>query len=162
MKRLLFAGVAMLVVATAAWALQNTPTPIVNPPETGEFSGVQDQVVDMARLKVGSGTLTAGGSATAATGTLNFASGVVTWPANLTIISNATATLTLTNSKVQAGDVVFGMIDSTGAAAGSVPEVASVQVSAGQVVFVLTNASATSPAIPVKVYYLVVTKGNPN
>lgn len=156
------AAIFFAVGVLFAYAANITPTPIVGPTETGEWSAMSQQVVDMARIKPGFGSGTAGGSASAATFTSNTAAGSATWPANLTIISNATATFTLTNSKVQAGDAALCMLDSTGAAAGSVPEVASVQVSAGQLVCVLTNASATSPAVAVKIYWLILTQGNPN
>lgn len=108
---------AFCVMTLPAFAVQTTPTPPVAP-EDGENSSSQSQIVDVARLKIGFGTITAGGTAAAATATLNFASGQVTWPANLTIVSNAQATLTLTDSKIQAGDIVQGWLDDTGAAAG--------------------------------------------
>jgi hypothetical protein len=54
------------------------------------------------------------------------------------------------------------MIDTTGATAGSVPNLTSVQMSAGQVVFVITNSTATTLTTAIKIYFLVITAGNPN
>jgi len=162
MKQFLLAGVGALMLVGRALALEPTPTPPVPPTETGEDKTPAQQILNMARLKLGFGTITAGGSAAAATATLNNAAGIVTWPAALTIVSNATATLTLTSNKITTGDIVVGMLDATGAAAGAIPEVASVQVSNNQAIFTLTNASTTSPAVAVKLMYFVITHGNPN
>lgn len=163
MKRLLLALLSAVAVVSISYAIQPTRTPPVPPTETGEDSLHSGEIFNMARVKPGfTQNTTAAGTAAAATLTANTAAGSVTWPAPLTVVSNAVATLTVTDSKVQAGDAVLCMVDSTGAAAGSVPEASSVQVSNGSFVCVLTNASATSPAVAVKVYWLVLTQGNPN
>jgi len=166
MKQFLYGCALALVLMGRALAAEPTPTPIVGPNETGEDKTAAQQVFNMARLKLGGAAITATGTAAAATvltaANYNYASGIVTWPAPLTIVSNATATLTMANTKIQAGDIVMGILDATGAAAGAIPEVASVQVTAGQAVFTLTNASATSPAVAIKVMFFVITKGNPN
>lgn len=163
MKRILPALAALLAASAIAFALNITNSPIIGPTENGENSLSSQQVVDVARLKPGMTVATAGGSASAATLTANTAAISATWPANLTITSDATATLTWTTSKAQAlGDGVLCTLDRNGSAAAAVPFVAGVALTAGQVVVTLSNSSATSPAAPVIVYCLILTQGNPN
>jgi hypothetical protein len=152
---------SILGCISVAWAIQSTPTPLVAP-ETGEASIHQAEILDMARFKPGQCTLTTTGSEAAQTGTCNGASGVITSGFTVTVVSNAVDVMTITNSKVQAGDICIAMVDDTGAAAASVLEAASCRVSASQILVRLTNASATSPAVAAKVYFLIATKGNPN
>jgi len=163
MKRALAGGILLALLGSVALALIATNSPIIGPTETGEWSAMQQQVVDVARLKPGMTVATAGGSASAATLTANTAAIAATWPANLTIVSDATATLTWTTTKAQAlGDGVLCTLDRNGSAAAAVPFVAGVALTAGQVVVTLSNSSATSPAAAVIVYCMIITQGNGN
>lgn len=167
MKRFALAGGLALacIFGLFAHAANITLTPIVGPTETGENSAGAQQVTDMARLKVGMGTLSASGGPTAFTGTLNFAAGIITLPSATVAASGSNSTtMTLTNSKVQAGDEVQCTIDSTNSApAGATPFCASVKVSAGQIIFVISDASATAmTAANLFVHYIINTQGNPN
>lgn len=129
--------------------------------EKGECSQFEDQIMDVARLKPGAGTVTSTGTSSAQTATLNAACGVITTGATtLSVAQDATATVTLTNSKVQAGDMVLAMVDATGASAGSQPFIANVVVSAGSVVFTIGNPASTTLGTGVKIYFLVITAGN--
>jgi hypothetical protein len=166
MKRIALAGglalAYALTLAYFTYAAIATNTPIVPPNETGENSSMQQQVVDMARFKPGFTTATAGGTVTAATVTANTAAGSITWPGTLAIVSNATATLVITDSKVQAGDAADCVLDLNGAAAGSLPTVNGVIVTPGSLTCVLTNSTVTSPGYTPKIYFLIWTVGNPN
>lgn len=139
---------------------EGTPTPPVGL-ERGEWSYTRDEIVSMARFKPGFGTATASGTTSAQTVTLNNASGVITTGA-MSIGQDLLGTITMTNNKVQAGDAVFAMMDGTGATPNSVPVIASVQVTAGQVVFNLSSLSSTSSLTALSFYFMVATKGNPN
>jgi len=165
MKRIALAGGLALALCSQVFAANPTPTPIVPPTETGENSAGSQQVTDMARLKLGMGTVTASGGPTAFTATLNFASGIITTNGMTLVASGAGAcpnTITLTNNKIQAGDIVFAILDSTNSAAGA-PSVGSVKVSAGQVVILICNDTSTPmTASNVSTYFLVNTQGNPN
>jgi SpoU rRNA methylase family enzyme len=162
MKAFRAALAALLISGGITLAANITPTPVVPPNETGENSAASQQILDMARFKPGFCTVTTAGSEAAQTGTCNGASGLITSGFSITVISNAKDLMTITNNKVQAGDLCIAMIDDTGAAAASVPEVASCRVTAGQIVLVITNASATSPAAALKAMFLIITQGNPN
>lgn len=163
MKRLALASL-LIIIGWYAFALAAviTLTPIVPPNETGENSLSSQQIVDMARFKPGFCTVTTAGSEAAQTGTCNGAAGVITSGFSITVVSNAKDVVTITNNKVQAGDACLAIIDDTGAAAASVPEISSCRVSASQIVFNVTNASATSAAAALKYYFLILTQGNPN
>lgn len=164
MKQLnaLLIGAFMLVCASAAWALQNTPTPPVPPNETGEASQHQQEILDVARLKPGQCTVTTTGSSNANVGTCNGASGVITTNSISIAVTTGSAVVTIQNNKVQAGDIVLCTLDATGATATSLPDCSSVQVSAGQMIFTLTNTGAATEVANLKIYFLVLTKGNPN
>jgi hypothetical protein len=164
MKRLLLACVPLLVLAGVAWALQSTPTPVV-PPETGETSNVQDQIMDMARLKVGMCKTTATGSGAAAgtqTATCNGGSGSVTTVTMTFAAVGALNTVTVTNSKVNAGDICMVTVDPLTTTGTAAPEAMSCRVTANTLTILLINNLAVSPAGPINVNFLVVTTGNPN
>lgn len=167
MKRVALAGGLALacVLSYLAWAANITPTPIVGPTETGEWSAMQQQVVDIARLKPGLCTATATGSGAAGgteTVTCNGAWAQIT-TVSLTIATiGALNTVTVTNSKVQAGDGCVATVDATGAAATSAVFVQTCEVSASTLTIILTNILAVSPAAPVKINAMVLTQGNPN
>lgn len=161
----------MALAATAcagaiAYAANVTPTPIVGPTETGENSLGAQQVTDMSRFKLGSGTITASGSGTSFTGTLNFASGQVTLnAATLGASGTAQATLTLTNSKAQStNDFAFCALETfTGITAGAVPVCTANVTSAGTLTIQLADASATAmTSSTLVVNYMIITTGNPN
>ena len=163
MKRFLL-GVAVLLFSSAlAWGVtEGTKTPPVGG-ESGEDSLHQGEVFTVARIKPGMGTATFAVSGAAASGTLNTASGAVTLTATTAGASGASPTvLTLTNNKVQAGDIVFCEVDQTGATAGTVLE-CNPHVTAGTVTFSIYSATPTAlTSSTVIVYFFVLTKGNPN
>jgi hypothetical protein len=117
----------------------------------------------MARFKLGSGTLTSAVAGSAASGTLNSASGAWTLTSATAGASGATPTVaTLTNSKVQAGDIVICEIDQTGATAGSVLS-CNPHVTASTIAFSVYSATPTAlTASTIVLYFMVLTKGNPN
>lgn len=99
-----------------------------------------------------------GGTATAASGaaTLNRAAGVVTSEA-LTTAQNAIYTLTITNSEVEAGDIVMASV-ANGTNTQGTPMIGRVQPSAGSLVVQVINKHATSQAFngTVKVAFHVI------
>lgn len=155
MKRILSALAAIVCAGALAYAANVIPTPIVGPTETGENGLGAQQVTDMARFKLGFGTVTG-----ASPQTLNFAAGVVTTNSLATAASTST-TYTLNNTKVQAGDAVQCTIDpltSTGT-----PVCSGAHVTAGSIVFTIANvATATALNAPINIMFMVVTQGNPN
>jgi hypothetical protein len=166
MKRLALAGGLALALTLAALAANITPTPIVPPNETGENSASSQQVVDMARFKLGFCTATATGSGAAAgaeTATCNGAWAQVTTVSLTLNTVGALNTLTITDNKVNVGDGCMASVDATGAAAGSTIEAMNCSVTAANtIVVVIISNSTTSPAAPVKVNVLIGTSGNPN
>lgn len=153
---LLYAGLGVALAANV------TPTPIVGPTETGENSLGAQQVTDFARIKIGSCTTTTTGAEPSFSATCNGASGAITTNTNVTKVSGAVDLITVTNSKIQAGDFVQCTVDNTGAAAAAAAICSAAAVSTNQVIFQITNASATSPAHTLTIYFLVMTQGNPN
>lgn len=163
MKRIVSALAALLCAGAIAFALNITNSPIVGPTETGEWSAMSQQVVDVARFKPGMTVATAGGSVAAATTTVNTAAAQITWPGNITIVSGATATLTCTCSKAQAGDIVLASLSFTNTpTSGSAPAFVNTSVTNGQLVFTITNLTATSVAQTPVITWLLMTTGNPN
>lgn len=170
MRRLIIAA-ALLAASTACVLAQGTsgtaptiPTSPVSPTETGENSASNAQILSIARLKLGYCTGTTVVPEATQTVTCNGAMGILTTGMNITVVSNGKDLITVTNNKVLATDACIAMIDDTGAAAASVPEVTGCRVPAagGQLILVVSNASATSPAAALKVYFMVLTAGNPH
>lgn len=164
MKR--FAAASLLIAALgagAAFAANITPTPIVGPTETGENSAGAQQVTDMARLKVGSCAVTAGGTGNQ-TVTCNGAAGAITLPSQ-TFAALSSTVITINNTKIQSGDMIQCTPDFHAAAAGS-GLICSAQNNsgAGTIVITLVNPNATTAtgAITALVYFIVNTQGNPN
>ena len=159
----LISAAALLLTCGLAWAVQEgTKTPIAAG-ETGENSLSQGEVFNVARFKPGLGTLSVTVSGAAAAGTLNTAAGIIT-AATATAGASGTAptVITLTNNKVQAGDLVLCVMDQTGITAGAVIT-CSPHVTASTIAFTLADASVTAmTSSTIILYYLVVTKGNPN
>ncbi len=110
-------------------------------PGLGNFSsGGTTGLGTFGSIKVDTGTKTA--TAVAGAATLNKNSGVITTEA-LTTAGLADYTLTLTNSAIGATDaVLFSIQNGTNSAGDPVTGVAT--VSAGQVIFIVRNAHATS------------------
>jgi hypothetical protein len=168
MKRLLAslsAGLLLTsIIANAAFAANATPTPVVPPTETGENSEMQQQIVDMARIKPGQCTATAAGSGAAAgtqTVTCNGASGVIT---TVALTMNAAAginTVTVTDDKVQVGDIVMAIMDNSTTPAAQTEVLAVNAIAAGSFNIQLIQDNTTACGV-CKVYFTVFTKGNPN
>jgi hypothetical protein len=164
MKRIALASLLLAAFCQAALAANATNTPIVPPTETGENSSMQQQVVDMARIKLGFGTTTIAVSGSAGSGTLNFAAGIVTLTAATTGASGATpSVITLNNSKVQVGDFVQCTADQTGATAGSVLVCNAHIASAGVITLSLYSATPTAlTSSTIALNFEILTQGNPN
>lgn len=94
----------------------------------------------LGQLSLGKGTKTA--AATAGAATLNQPSGVITSEA-LTTAAAATYTLTLTNSKIVATDIVLVSLGNGTNAAGA-PVITTVTPAAGSVVVVVKNVHASA------------------
>lgn len=94
--------------------------------------------------------------ATSGAATLNADTGIVTSEA-LTTAQNAAYTLTITNNKVAAGDLVFATVFN-GTNSQGVPTVARAQAAAGQIVILVTNQAATAVAFngTIRVGFMVV------
>lgn len=109
------------------------------------------------RLSV-QGLATEIGTATATSGaaTLNDLVGTITSEA-LTTAAAAEYTLTLTNSKIAAGDIVFAAADANGSA--GTPGIGGCTVSAGQVIITVTNLHASAAFNgAIKINFMVVKK----
>lgn len=152
--------IVALLAALVSWpikAAEPTKSGLVGT-ETGESGASASQVFNVARIKVGSGTGTCSTNAV----TINRAAGVITTEA-LTTAAGGTYTCTLTSNKIAAGDMVFGVVDANGSA--GQPSLASVTVTGGSgtAAFVIQNIHASAALdSAVKIYFLVVTSGNPN
>jgi hypothetical protein len=166
MRGLSLAGLLCVALCGSALAQSNGSTPIATPAigvtETGENSQNARMIMSMARLKLGYCTATTAGSEGAQTATCNAAAGQITGGFNTTVTSGSKDIVTVTNSKVLATDSCQATIDDTGAAAGSTPLVSACRVSAGQLILVVTNITATSPAAALKYYFTLLTGGDPN
>lgn len=155
----ILAGLAFLIglvtIVTAAYALDVTRVAPVAP-ETGHRSEPAAQILSAARLQLGSGSGTTSSFAI----TINKAAGVITTE-SLTTAAGATQAVTLTDSKIRVGDMIQCTVDPNGSA--GTPICANVTVSAGQAVFLIQNIhSATALNAAVKIYFMIVTAGNPN
>lgn len=109
-------------------------------------------------LEIDTGTKTA--AATAGAATLNKSSGRITSEA-LTTAAGASYALTLTNSKIAAGDLVFASVQ-FGTSTTGIPVISSVAESAGQVIIKVENndlAAAFNGTI--KISFFVVKAGTP-
>jgi hypothetical protein len=168
MKRLAAAVIGLLIgigiYQLAVFAANITPTPVVGPNETGENSQSSQQIVDMARIKLGFGTATISISGSAGSGTLNNAAGIITLTTATAGASGATpSVVTLNNNKVQVGDIVQCTADQTGATAGSVLVCNAHVASAGVVTLTLYDATPTAlTSSTVVLNFEVITQGNPN
>jgi hypothetical protein len=110
--------------------------------------------IQTSQLVLGEGTKTA--SATTGAATLNQPSGVVT-SESLTTAAAATYTLTLTNSKIAATDIVLVSVGNGTNSAGA-PVLTSVKPAAGSVVIKVTNLHASAALNGTLVVSFVVVK----
>jgi hypothetical protein len=147
LRRSGIAALAILALVTAAWAIQpGTSGTDKRLQQSGERSGVLIQVNNTA-TSVGAQTGTA---------TLNAAgSGVITTP-SIAITADSEYALTLTNSMIEAGDVVLASANLGSSAVGSI-YVAEVKPAAGSVLIRVRNASgATTLAGTIQIRFLVI------
>jgi hypothetical protein len=93
----------------------------------------------------GLGTEVRTATATAGAATLNARAGKITSEA-LTTAQNAIYTLTITNSEIEAGDIVFASVANGTNTQGS-PAVTRVSPAAGSVVILVPNLHATAQAL---------------
>lgn len=122
---------------------------------TGTDSTNQAMQVRMGQVQLGMGTSTGTN-----TPTINNGSGIITTAA-LATAAGGTQAITLTNSRIAVGDMVFASMDSNGST--GQPVVANVQVSAGQAIFVIQNiAAAAALNAAVKISFFVNKGGNLN
>ena len=121
---------------------------------TGQ-AGSQDMTHRNQVLQVG-GFATEKGTATASAGaaTCNYLAGTITTEA-LTTAAAAEYTLTLTNSKIAAGDMVFASADAASSA--GTPAIGGCTVTAGQVVITVSNVHASDAFnAAIKIHFFVV------
>lgn len=137
--------VADLLAQAGADPAFSSPPPIGDvAPNTGAFTALTaDTVVTPAAsaevLTLATGTKAA--TAVAGAATLNKASGVIT-SEDLTTAADASYALTLTDSVIEAGDVVVASVQ-LGTATEGTPQVVSVTVTASTAVIVVKNIHAT-------------------
>lgn len=119
---------------------------------THDFLGLR---LNPSQLSLGKGTQTA--SATAGAATLSQPQGKITSEA-LTTAAGATYTLTLTNTKIVATDLVFASV-AFGTATAGAPAVVRVQPAAGSVVITVQNIHAANALDGTIVVSYFVVKG---
>ena len=121
---------------------------------TGQ-AGSQEMQYRNQVLQIG-GFATEKGTATASAGaaTCSYLAGTITTEA-LTTAAAAEYTLTLTNSKIAAGDLVFASADAASSA--GTPAIGGCTVSAGQVVITVSNVHAADAFdAAIKIHFFVV------
>lgn len=122
---------------------------------TGTWSEKQDEQVAMGQLQMGMGSSTG-----TLTPTINTGAGIIT-TTSLSTAAGATQAVTLTNSRVAAGDMVQCTVD-PGTSTGT-PTCANAKVTAGTVVFTIQNIhSATALNNTVNVMWMINKAGNTN
>ena len=137
-------GLALVFASLQAWAAI-----------TGTNSTMQAEQARMGQLQMGMGTSTGTN-----TPTINNGAGIITTAA-LSNAAGASVSITLTNNRIAAGDMVFGSIDSNGST--GQPIIANIQVSAGQAIFVIQNIHASVALnAAVKISFLINKAGNLN
>lgn len=147
-----YALIVAMALAIVGWPLLQGAKAALD----GTNSAMQAQQVALGQLQVGSATGTASSNAV----TINAASGVITTE-SLSTASGATQNITLTNSRIAAGDMVFAICDPASSA--GQPAVVSVTVTAGQAVFAVRNLHAsTALNAAVKIYFVINKAGNSN
>jgi hypothetical protein len=91
----------------------------------------------------GTKTVTSVGTSGTGTATLSKTSGKITTPTGITTAAGATHVLTLTNTKIAAGDIVLVTVGKGTATTGT-PTVADVTPAAGSVVITIQNIHASA------------------
>ena len=121
---------------------------------TGTNSASKEELVHVGGLKVDTGTKTATASSAAAT--LNKRSGKITTE-SLTTAQNAIYALTLTNSDIAAGDLVFASV-ADGTNTQGTPMIGQINPGDGSVVIEVINKHASSEAFngTLEISFLVV------
>lgn len=116
----------------------------------GRFKETRNMGVEMEHMATAIGTATASAGAA----TLNDYVGKVTTEA-LTTAAAAEYTLTLTNSTIAAGDIVFASVDAL--ASTGTPAIGGCTVTAGQVIITVSNVHASAAFDdPIQINFMVV------
>lgn len=113
----------------------------IGAPTLTAIMGANPQPWVSEELELDTGTKTA--SATTGAATLNKSSGVIT-SESLTTAAGSIYTLTLSNSKIAAGDMVFPSVQ-LGDSTTGIPQVVDAAVTAGQVVIRVKNIDGSAP-----------------
>jgi hypothetical protein len=122
---------------------------------TGTWSEKQDENASIGQLMPGMGTQSGSN-----TPSFNNGAGIIT-TASLSTAAGGTQNITLTNTRVVAGDAVVATLDANGST--GQPVLANVTVTAGQIVFTIQNIHATVALnAAVKIYFLLLKQGNSN
>jgi len=143
LKRILAALGAVVMSSTIALAVI-----------TGTWSEKQDEQVSFGQLQLGSGQQVGSN-----TPSFNAGAGSITTAALSTGAQTSTA-ITLTNNRIAVGDTVLCTLEKLTTA--GLPFCASADVTAGQVVFQVGNASASALTAAVRINFVVIKGGNPN
>lgn len=141
-KYVLFAAACLILGIGAAHAII-----------TGTDSTHQQQQFRVGQMQIGWGVAT--GNAV----TITAGSGVIT-TASLTTAQGAVTPITLTNSRVQVGDMVQCTVDPMSSAGG--PFCANAAVTNGQIVFNVGNFAAAALNNTVRIYWQINKAGNAN
>ena len=132
--------VADLLAQAGADPAFSSPPPIGDvAPNTGAFTTLAATGATAETVTLGTGTKTA--TAVAGAATLAKSSGVITSEA-LTTAADAIYTLTLTNTVIEAGDVVVASVQ-LGTSTQGTPQVVTTTVTANTAVIVVKNIHAT-------------------
>jgi len=143
--RKLLAFLAFLLLPLAAYAAI-----------TGTVGTYQAQQMQIGQLALGRGTGTCVSNAV----TINNGSGVITTEA-LSTAAGATQAITLTNSRIAAGDMVYAVADPNGST--GTPTISNVTVTATTAVFNLKNDHASAAFNgAIKIYIFISKQGNLN
>lgn len=141
-----FAAIALLAVATAAWAIQpGTSGTNKQFQNSGFRTGVLIQKNNTATASAGAATLNAAGS------------GIVTTEA-VTTLAGSDYTLTLTNNMVAAADLVYATVQNGSNTTGA-PFIRTITPAAGSVVIVVRNGQGvvdTSLTGTLKIGFFVI------
>ena len=143
-KLILLALGALLVASVAKAAIDGSET------------SMQRQQVSVGQLQVGMGTGTASSNAV----TINNGSGIITTE-SLTTAGQATVTITLTNNRIAANDIVLANLNGNGSA--GTPVLISTAVTANTATFIIKNDHAsTALNAALKIMFVVIKSGNSN
>lgn len=145
MKAKALALLALLLIPAVAYAAI-----------TGTEGRMGNQRVAIGEVQIGRGTATAVTNAA----TITNGSGIITTEV-LTTAAGATQAITLTNTRIAAGDMVFSSLDPNGSA--GTPAIANVAVSANTAVFLIQNIHASAALnAALKISFWINKSGNTN